>query len=109
MTARSPLVWIAAGYNSEMPAADQLQTPVGAVGAPGITFRGATTTGFYYTASTIRVSIGGVLISTFSAAGLAVVGAITATTSISATTSVSATTTVAAGTSVGAGTFVNAG
>lgn len=85
MTVRNLMVWLADHF-SELPSTDQAQFPVGAVGAPSITFRGATTTGLYYVATSVRVSVGGVLIGNFSAAGLAVTGAITATTSVSATT-----------------------
>lgn len=109
MTVRNLMVWLADHF-SELPSTDQAQFPVGAVGAPSITFRGATTTGLYYVATSVRVSVGGVLIGNFSAAGLAVTGAITATTSIAATTSVSATTFVNAGTlfSIGGNTVIDA-
>lgn len=109
MTVRNLMVWLADHF-SELPSTDQAQFPVGAVGAPSITFRGANTTGLYYVATSVRVSVAGVLIGNFSAAGLAVTGAITATTSIAATTSVSATTFVDAGTvySMGGTTVINA-
>lgn len=109
MTVRNPLVWIGAGYLSEIPAADQIQFGIGSVGAPGITFRGANTTGLYYVATSVRVSIAGVQVANFSATGLAIAGSIAAT-SVSATTSIAAGTVVDAGTlfSIGGTTVINA-
>lgn len=95
MTVRNPIVW--KNLFSELPSGDQLQVDDGAVGAPGLVFRGSATSGLYYAASSVRVSVGGVLIAGFSSTGLVVTGTVGATTSVSA------------GTSVLAGSFVNAG
>ncbi len=85
MAVWNPLIWRTT-YLSEIPSTDQMQFPVGAVGAPGITFVGANTTGFYYTGSSVRVSVGGVLVATFSSGLAAVTGGISATTAIDAGT-----------------------
>ncbi len=77
MTVRNPLIWHAT-YTSELPSGDQMQFPIGAVGAPGIVFRGAATSGFYYDSPAIKVSIGGVLVAAFSSAGLDVTGHVNA-------------------------------
>lgn len=82
MTVRNPIIW-AAGFFSELPSADQLQFPVGAVGAPGAVFRGDATTGLYYVATSVRVAVGGTLILNLSATGAAVTGDLSATGNVS--------------------------
>lgn len=85
MTAKNPLIW-QASFFSELTSLQQMQFSVGAVGTPGITFRGDNATGIYYVATSIRISVSGTLVASYSAAGEAITGAITATTSIDAGT-----------------------
>lgn len=75
MTVRNPIVWIGT-YFSMLPSGDQMQFPVGSAALPGIVFRGAATTGLYYTTTQLNVSVAGVQVGFWSATALNAIGQI---------------------------------
>lgn len=77
MTVWNPLVWRLT-YFSEVPSGDQIQFPDGAAATPGITFRGSNSTGLYYSATQVNITVSGTLRLSVAATGITVVGDVNA-------------------------------
>lgn len=67
MAIKNPIVWLA-GYFSELKAGDQLQVDPGTSGAPGLTFRGANTSGIYEASGVVGIGVSGTDVARFTTA-----------------------------------------
>jgi len=77
MTIWNPVIWHVS-YFSEAPSGDQIQFPNGSAANPGFVFRGSGSTGLYYTATQVNVSVSGTLRLAISSTGIAVSGDVNA-------------------------------